>query len=88
MQEVCAGHSVAMSVVTKGTPHRYVWQYLEDEKNWCDVVGPRFGGTNTSKLTVSDVQKSDGGVYRCAVYRQVHDQEPLVSTLTILTVGE
>ena len=80
---------MSMSVVTKGTPHRYVWQYSEDgEKNWCDVVGPRFGGTNTSKLTVSDVQKSDGGVYRCAVYRQVHDQEPLVSSVTTLTVGE
>ena len=88
-QEVCVGHSVTMSVETEGTPHRYVWQYSEDgDKNWCDVVGPRFGGANTDKLTVLDVQTSDGGFYRCVVYRKEHDQEPLMSTLTTLTVGE
>jgi FYVE/RhoGEF/PH domain-containing protein 5/6 len=76
-----------MGVETEGTPHRYVWQYSEDgDKNWCDVVGPRFGGANTDKLTVLDVQTSDGGFYRCVVYRKEHDQEPLMSTLTTLTV--
>ena len=88
MQEVCVGHSVTMSVVTEGTPHRYVWEYSEDgEKNWCNVAGSRFEGRNSSKLTVLDVQESDRGFYRCVVYRQAHNQEPLVSTPTILTVG-
>ena len=79
---------MAMSVVMEGTPHRYVWQFSENGEQWCDLVGARFEGANTNKLIVLDVQNSDGGFYHCVVYCHANDQNPIVSTLTTLTVGE
>ena len=85
---MCVGQSVTLSIATEGTPQRCVWQYSQNgEEDWRDVVGSRCKGAKTSTLTVMNVQKSDEGFYRCMVHRHTQDREPLVSTLTTLTVG-
>ena len=58
------------TVQATGTePLQYQWQHKmrAESGEWqsCDVV--RFSGANSSTLTITSVQKSDEGSYRCVI---------------------
>ena len=82
------GKPVTFAIEASGTePLNYQWEHKIQDKSgeWqsCDVE--RFPGANSSTLTISSVQKSNEGSYRCTVSNCAGSD---TSECTILTVGK
>ena len=74
LKDAVPGKPVTFSVKATGMePLNYQWQQNEREE-WqsCDVE--RLPGANSSTLTISSLQKSDEGSYRCVISNSAGSQ--------------
>ena len=77
LKDVIPNKPVSFAIRATGTePLRYQWEIKPGDGSggWqsCNVEG--FSGSNSSELTISHVQKSDEGSYRCVVGNIVGSQ--------------
>ena len=89
LTKVCPETDVSFAVQATGTdPLRYQWQWKPvEEENKCDYWNPcdseKFPGSDTSTVTIPNVQKTNEGSYRCVITNYAGSQTSKPAKLSI-----
>ena len=87
MKDAVPGEPVMFTAEATGTePLNYWWECkpaMDDDSEWqlCDVE--RFPGADSSTLTISSVQKSNEGSYRCVISNSAGSQTCNAAKVTV-----
>ena len=85
LSKVCPEADVSFAVQATGTdPLRYQWQWKPvEEECWNPCDSEKFPGSDTSTVTIPNVQKTNEGSYRCVITNYAGSQTSKPAKLSI-----
>ena len=84
LKDIVPGKPVTFTVGATGETLTYQWQWKPAEEGSSSEEWQRFPGADSPRLTISSVEKSNEGSFRCVISNRAGSQ---TSEPAILTVG-
>ena len=85
LRDAVLGKTVKFTIHATGTdPLRYQWQWKPvEEECWNPCDSEKFPGSDTSTVTIPNVQKTNEGSYRCVITNYAGSQTSKPAKLSI-----